>query len=180
MRLIKRYSNRKLYDTEACAYISLEDVAEFIRQGEEVQIVDHASGEDLTTLVLLQVILEQERNIGGLLPQVLLTRLIQAGSDRVGGAMVRLRSRLSAALDPQGQVDEEIRRRVDRLVQAGRLSPEEGQRWKTLLHSADQAQETAPAGGTADNQTESVTARDLDALQQQVAALEQQLKDLAS
>ena len=61
MPLIKRYPNRKLYDTEAKAYITLEQIAYLIREGQEDHVVDHASREDLTALTLTQVILEQER-----------------------------------------------------------------------------------------------------------------------
>ena len=61
MVTIKRYPNRKLYNTEAKQYITLEGVADLIRQGAEIQVVDHASGEDLTALTLTQITLEQEK-----------------------------------------------------------------------------------------------------------------------
>ena len=52
MPLIKRYPNRKLYDTEAKQYVTLEQIAELIRSGKDVQVIDHESGEDLTALTL--------------------------------------------------------------------------------------------------------------------------------
>ncbi|MGD8735253.1 MAG: polyhydroxyalkanoate synthesis regulator DNA-binding domain-containing protein, partial [Anaerolineae bacterium] len=55
MTRIKRYPNRKLYDTEAKQYITLEGIAALIRQGNEVQVIDHATGEDLTALTLTQI-----------------------------------------------------------------------------------------------------------------------------
>lgn len=58
-RLIKRYENRKLYDTEASAYVSLADVARLVRQGETVEVVDKATGKDLTAQILTQIILEE-------------------------------------------------------------------------------------------------------------------------
>ncbi len=61
MPLIKRYPNRKLYDTEAKRYVTLENITEMIQKGEEVQVVDYESGEDLTNLTLTQIILEQEK-----------------------------------------------------------------------------------------------------------------------
>ena len=79
MPVIKRYPNRKLYDTEAKGYITLEQIGELIRDGQDIQVVDHATGEDLTALTLTQVILEQERKRSGSLPQTVLTGLIQAG-----------------------------------------------------------------------------------------------------
>ena len=68
MPVIKRYPNRKLYDTTAKQYVSLEGIADLVRQGAEVQVVDHATGEDLTTLTLTQIIVEQERLQSGFLP----------------------------------------------------------------------------------------------------------------
>jgi polyhydroxyalkanoate synthesis repressor PhaR len=79
--VIKRYPNRKLYDTEAGRYITLEDVAALICRGHEVQVVDHVTGEDLTVLTLAQVILEQARRREGGLPLSVLAGLIRAGGD---------------------------------------------------------------------------------------------------
>jgi polyhydroxyalkanoate synthesis regulator protein len=65
MIIIKRYPNRKLYNTEAKQYITLEGVADLIRQGAEIQVVDHASGEDLTAVTLTQIILSRKRSKAG-------------------------------------------------------------------------------------------------------------------
>ena len=65
MRIIKRYSNRKLYDTAAKEYITLEAIADLIRAGEEIQVVDNVTEEDLTALTLSQIILEQEKKKKG-------------------------------------------------------------------------------------------------------------------
>lgn len=75
MRLIKRYSNRKLYDTQEKRYVSLEHVAALIRAGEEVQILDHQSGEDLTAATLARIL--QRRS----LPPPFLRSLIRLGGD---------------------------------------------------------------------------------------------------
>src|SRR5512146_3522363 len=128
MPVIKRYANRKLYDTETKRYVTLEDLAEFVRRGEDVRVVDHAAGEDLTSQTLLQVVFEEQKKIGGLLPQTFLTRLIRAG----GSTMSALRSRL-VALDPFQTVDEEIRHRIQSLAEQGLLSGEEAQRLQNLL-----------------------------------------------
>ena len=71
MITIKRYTNRKLYNTDSRQYITLDDIAAILNDGCDIRVVDHRTGMDLTTLTLLQVILEQERQIGGLLPSVL-------------------------------------------------------------------------------------------------------------
>jgi polyhydroxyalkanoate synthesis repressor PhaR len=122
MTIIKRYPNRKLYNTEAKQYITLEGIADLIRQGEEVQVVDHATGEDLTALTLTQVILEQEKKRRGFLPQAVLTGLIQAGGETVG----TLRRTLALPLNLARQVDDEIERRLQALVSRGELAAEEG------------------------------------------------------
>ena len=84
MPLIKRYPNRKLYDTDAKRYVTLDDVTRLIQAGQEVHVVDYESGEDLTNLTLTQIILEQEkRSSSGLIPRFLLTSMIRAGGDRL-------------------------------------------------------------------------------------------------
>ncbi len=61
-RRIKRYANRKLYDTRESRYITLQDVAEMVRRGDRVRIVDHRDGSDLTAVVLAQIVYEQQRD----------------------------------------------------------------------------------------------------------------------
>ena len=61
MKLIKRYTNRKLYDTERSSYVTLDEIAGMVREGDEVRIVDNKSGEDLTRTILLSIIIEQEQ-----------------------------------------------------------------------------------------------------------------------
>ncbi|NLG99684.1 MAG: hypothetical protein GX491_20200 [Chloroflexi bacterium] len=183
MPVIKRYSNRKLYDTESKRYVTLEDVAEFIRRGEDVRVVDHVSGEDLTSATLLQIIFEEERKIGGLLPQVFLTRLIRTGGNTVNA----LRS-LLVAMDPFQTVDEEIRRRIQSLVEQEKLTAEEAQRWQELLlRRAPQAdvvrmpasEEAAPESEPEpEPEADFVDPQAFDQLQQQVEMLEQELARL--
>jgi len=129
MTLIKRYPNRKLYDTDAKRYISLEDIAQLIWDGNNVRVVDHASGEDVTSRVLMQVILAQEKKRGGFLPQTVLAGLIQAGGDTLGA----LRRGLSVPLDLFQQIDEEIEQRVQELMDLGELAEEDGLRLRDQL-----------------------------------------------
>jgi len=122
MLIIKRYPNRKLYDTEAKQYITLDGIASLIRQGEEVQVVGYATGEDLTAVTLTQIIVEQERKRRGFLPQTVLTGLVRAGGD----TMSTLRRTLASPLDLARQVDEEIEQRLQALINRGDLAVEEG------------------------------------------------------
>jgi polyhydroxyalkanoate synthesis repressor PhaR len=123
MPVIKRYPNRKLYDTEAKEYITLEGIARQIRQGQPIQVTDNATGEDLTALTLTQIIFEQEKKQAGFLPHALLEGLIQAGGSRLG-AMQRT---LLSSPGISHLVDEEIRQRIKNLIEQGILSEEEGQ-----------------------------------------------------
>jgi polyhydroxyalkanoate synthesis repressor PhaR len=76
--LVKRYSNRRLYDTKDSRYITLPDLAEKIREGEDVQVIDAKTGDDLTQTTLTQIIMES-RGAAKLLPVPLLTQMIRLG-----------------------------------------------------------------------------------------------------
>ena len=78
MRTIKRYSNRKLYDTFDKHYVTLSDVAGFVRNGDEVKVTDHGSGSDLTSATLAQIIFEEEKRSSRLGAEGL-RRIIQHG-----------------------------------------------------------------------------------------------------
>lgn len=76
--LIKRYASRRLYNTETSDYVTLEDIAAFIRAGREVQIVDLKSGDDLTRQYLLQIIAEHESRGENVLPVNVLNDLVRS------------------------------------------------------------------------------------------------------
>jgi polyhydroxyalkanoate synthesis repressor PhaR len=76
--LIKRYASRRLYNTETSDYVTLEDIAGFIREGREVQIVDLKSGDDLTRQYLLQIVAEHESKGESVLPVDVLTDLVRS------------------------------------------------------------------------------------------------------
>jgi polyhydroxyalkanoate synthesis repressor PhaR len=76
--LIKRYASRRLYNTETSDYVTLEDIAGFIRAGREVQIIDLKSGDDLTRQYLLQIVAEHEAKGDNVLPTNVLTDLVRS------------------------------------------------------------------------------------------------------
>jgi len=78
--IVKKYSNRRLYDTEGSSYVTLEELADKIRQGADVRVLDAKTGEDLTQATLTQIILES-RGAARLLPIPLLLQLIRMGDD---------------------------------------------------------------------------------------------------
>ena len=76
--LVKRYASRRLYNTETSDYVTLEDIARFIRAGREVQIIDLKSGDDLTRQYLLQIVAEHESRGESVLPIAVLTDLVRS------------------------------------------------------------------------------------------------------
>ena len=107
VRLVKRYGSRKLYDTEESRYVSLEEIAAFIRRGQQVRVVDNATADDVTGATLSQVILEETRRGASALTTDLLHELIRAGGQAVSTGV------------------QQLHRQVHRLVQTsvGRLTP---------------------------------------------------------
>src|SRR6185295_19271831 len=82
-RVVKRYANRKLYDTQRSRYVTLDQIAEMIRGGEDVKIVDNNSKEDLTTITLAQIIFEEEKKQKSFLPLAAMKNIIQSGGERI-------------------------------------------------------------------------------------------------
>jgi polyhydroxyalkanoate synthesis repressor PhaR len=79
--LIKKYPNRRLYDTKMSSYVTIADVADMIRAGNRVEVQDVTSGEDVTALVLTQIIMDKAKRNQGLLPVSLLHLVIQFGEN---------------------------------------------------------------------------------------------------
>lgn len=90
-RVIKRYENRKLYDTRSSRYVSLSDIAGFVRAGETVQVIDNKTGDDLTAQTLTQIILEEGKQGQHVLPTELLHDLLRRSSQAVDSGLERLR-----------------------------------------------------------------------------------------
>lgn len=84
-RVIKKYPNRRLYDTEISSYITIEDVRQLVLEGEEFQVRDARTGEDLTRCVLLQIIAEHEQEGQPMLSTQLLSQIIRLHGDALQG-----------------------------------------------------------------------------------------------
>jgi polyhydroxyalkanoate synthesis repressor PhaR len=87
MRIIKKYPNRRLYDTEISSYITIEDVRQLIVDGEDFEVRDAKTGDDLTRTVLLQIITEQEQDGEPILSTQLLSHIIRFYGDSMQGFM---------------------------------------------------------------------------------------------
>jgi polyhydroxyalkanoate synthesis repressor PhaR len=108
--LIKRYANRKLYNTETSRYITLKGIAELIEQGEDIRVMDNETGEDITSVTLSQILVDTER-ANHTVPRTLLSDLIQKSGDALYGA-------LKKGVDDASEGIEELQRNVRRAIRA--------------------------------------------------------------
>jgi polyhydroxyalkanoate synthesis repressor PhaR len=104
-RIIKRYANRKLYDTEHSRYVTLDQISEMIRNGDDVKIVDNKTKEDLTTVTLAQIIFEEEKKQRSFLPLGAMRNIIQSGGQWFAEAQRRVQSILPGKRKDDGAVD---------------------------------------------------------------------------
>ncbi|MBI4212573.1 MAG: polyhydroxyalkanoate synthesis regulator DNA-binding domain-containing protein [Deltaproteobacteria bacterium] len=80
-KIIKRYANRKLYDTLDSCYVTLEEIGDMIKMGEEIRVIDNASREDLTAMTLAQIIFEEQKRKTNVMPLDIFTGLIRTGQE---------------------------------------------------------------------------------------------------
>lgn len=156
--VIKKYGNRRLYDSSNSQYVNLEDIARFIREGKDVQVVDAKTRQDLTRVTLTQIITEDAKDKPTGLPLELLRQLIVA-SDEVRQEFIMWY--LKSAFDTYEKVQGTLQNRLGQ-VQSAILSPVE--MVKQLLGSSASSEE--PTGSEPQ----------LDALRKRVAELENRLE----
>jgi polyhydroxyalkanoate synthesis repressor PhaR len=154
--VIKKYGNRRLYDTAGSRYVNLDDIAALIRQGKEVKVVDAKSGRDITRVTLTQIITEDAKDKPTGLPLELLRQLVVA-SDEVRQEFVMWY--LKSAFDAYQKVQDAVQNRLTD-VQSAILSPMDTM--KRFLGNAPPPRKD--------------DAQELDALRQRVAELEGRLK----
>jgi polyhydroxyalkanoate synthesis repressor PhaR len=122
IRLIKRYGSRKLYDTEESRYVSLDELAGWIRAGQQIRVIDNKTSDDVTSQTLTQIISEEGRKGTALLPNEMLHELIRIGEQAVSTGVEQLQTRMDqlvqASIDRIGPVRrarEEMARLRERL-----------------------------------------------------------------
>lgn len=150
--LIKKYSNRKLYDLNRSRYITLEEIADLIRQGSQVKIVDADTQEDLTNITLVQILLGEEKQ-RNLLPVPFLHQLIKYGEMYQDLFQQYLSSTLDAMISMQRGAEKGIKQ------------------WASLGNLGEMAQTRPPA----DQETSSSLKAELDSLRQKLKELENKL-----
>lgn len=177
--LIKRYASRRLYNTETSDYVTLEDIAGFIREGREVQIVDLKSGDDLTRQYLLQIIAEHESRGESVLPVDVLNDLVRSYMTP-GASIVPHFLQASFEMLRSGQ--------SQMLDQMSAINPMAKMPGFDLMHKQQEAFMKAMTGGLSgsgwsapeadENGKAAPEGEDLDAIKKQLAELQEKLSKL--
>jgi polyhydroxyalkanoate synthesis repressor PhaR len=120
--IIKRYRNRKLYNTESKRYITLDEIEEIIKNEHDIKVIDNDSGSDITAATLSQIIFGLEKNQTGVLPVNLLFSLVQSGGKRIE----EIRRNIFTSMNFEHHFDVEIERRIKILIESGDISEDDG------------------------------------------------------
>ncbi|WP_296762389.1 polyhydroxyalkanoate synthesis repressor PhaR [Sediminimonas sp.] len=174
--LIKRYASRRLYNTETSDYVTLEDIARFIREGREVQIVDLKSGDDLTRQYLLQIIAEHESRGESVLPVNVLNDLVRSYTSQAGSIVPQfLQMSFDMLRDGQSQMMEKMVKANPMAKMPGFEAMQAQQEAFLKAMTSGVAGSTGPSGGgsEADGGEE-----DLDEIKRQLAELQDKLSKM--
>lgn len=193
--LIKRYASRRLYNTETSDYVTLEDIAAFIREGREVKIVDLKSGDDLTRQYLLQIIAEHESRGENVLPIDVLTDLVRsytpnansivpqflaASFDMLRDSQSKLVENMTTMPNPMSNVPgfEAMQRQQQmflRAMMSGWPGASSGPDAGEMAGGADEPGETDSASGSSDQKE---SEEDMAEIRRQLAELQKRISKL--
>jgi polyhydroxyalkanoate synthesis repressor PhaR len=129
--IIKRYGNRRLYNTETRAYVNYEELAKIVRDGADVKVIDSTTREDVTKAVLIQVILEEEKNKKTVLPTEFLFQLLRTREDAVQDFF---KNHLAASFNAYLKTKEEFDNRFRSILEMAVAAP---QLWEKLIPGAE-------------------------------------------
>ncbi len=128
--VIKRYGNRRLYNTETGSYVTYQDLIAIIRTGHDIQVIDSTSQTDVTKSVLMQAILEEEKN-QSVLPLPFLFQILRSREDSIQDF---LKNHLAASFDAYLKTKEEFDRRFRGFLELGAAAP---QMWEQFVPGAE-------------------------------------------
>ena len=129
--VIKRYGNRRLYNTETKTYVNYSDLAKIVRDGNDVQVIDSTTKEDVTKAVLIQVILEEEKNNKTVLPTEFLFQLLRSREESMQDFF---KNHLSASFNAYLKTKEEFDNRFRTMLEMATAAP---QMWEKLIPGAE-------------------------------------------
>jgi polyhydroxyalkanoate synthesis repressor PhaR len=175
--LIKRYASRRLYNTETSDYVTLEDIAGFIRNGREVQIVDLKTGDDLTRQYLLQIIAEHESRGENVLPVNVLNDLVRSYMVPGGGMMPQfLQSSFEMLRESQSKMMENMNA-MNPMAQMPGFEAMKAQQ-EAFLKAMTGGLGSWPGKAEPEEKAEAEGGEDLDAIKKQLAELQDKLSKL--
>jgi polyhydroxyalkanoate synthesis repressor PhaR len=180
-RIIKRYTNRKLYDKQESRYVTLEEIARLVRRGEDLKVVDNETDDDLTAVTLAQIILEEEKRKTHLLSVPFLRKLIRSGEATVQDLSDRAKSGIEAIGDFTERAGERVREVVGgsgRAVEGGRSFLDElfelpQRRLSSLREAAKSSLEKLRANPTVRRELERI-AHSLETLEEAISRLSEE------
>jgi polyhydroxyalkanoate synthesis repressor PhaR len=177
--LIKRYASRRLYNTETSDYVTLEDIAGFIREGREVKIVDLKSGDDLTRQYLLQIIAEHESRGENVLPVNVLNDLVRSYMVPGGGVMPQfLQSSFEMLRESQSKMMENMNAMNPMMAQMPGFEAIKAQQ-EAFIKAMTGGMSNAWTGGSRDEDKDDSPSEDLDDIKKQLAELQKKLSKLS-
>ena len=121
--VIKKYANRRLYNTGTSTYVTLDDLAQMVKRGEDIQVIDNRTKEDLTAVTLTQIILEEEKARHSVLPLTFLKRIIQQSGESLSELVARVNPQ--GALMPLKDALEETEKGILKLFERGEITLDE-------------------------------------------------------
>jgi polyhydroxyalkanoate synthesis repressor PhaR len=133
--IIKRYGNRRLYNTETQSYVNYKELTKLVRDGQDVKVIDSTTKEDVTKAVLIQLILEEEKDKRTILPTPFLFQLLRSREDSVQDFF---KNHLSASFDAYLKTKEEFDKRFRTILDMAVSAP---QMWEKLIPGADMMKE---------------------------------------
>lgn len=176
--LIKRYASRRLYNTETSDYVTLEDIAGFIRENREVQIIDLKSGDDLTRQYLLQIIAEHESRGENVLPVDVLNDLVRSYMVPGGGVMPQfLQSSFDMLRDSQSKIAENLTS-MNPMAQMPGFDALKAQQEAFLKAMTGGMGNGWTGGAPQEEKPDSSNGEDLDEIKKQLADLQDKLSKL--
>ena len=175
--IIKKYANRRLYDTSTSSYVTLDHLSELVREGREFEVRDAKSGEDLTRQVLTQIIFENETKGEGALPLNFLRQLIGFYG---GGAQAFLPSYLEMSMNSFAEAQKEWRKAANPMSMFEQQAKRNMAMFEEAMKLFMPALKGAQPGSAPANPMMEFQAETLANMQAQMAAIQKQLSDLYS
>ena len=174
--LIKRYASRRLYNTETSDYVTLEDIARFIHEGRDVQIVDLKSGDDLTRQYLLQIVADHESRGENVLPLDVLTDLVRSYTSQAQSVVPQfLAMSFEMLREGQSKVMESMANPLSTMPGYDAMKAQQEVFMKAITGGMGTTNWSGPAPDDEDASDAKKATEELDEIRAQLAAMQEQL-----